>query len=73
MPDLPDHQRRIAVTGLVASGAIAGLGARTFGSQESPMSTTVHASGLADWHAYLLADDGLTWKLDTEFHLRRTA
>ena len=48
MPDLPDHQRRIAVTGLVASGAIAGLGARTFGSQESPMSTTVHASGLAE-------------------------
>jgi len=48
MPDLPDHQRRIAVTGLVASGAIAGLGVGTFRSQGSDMSTTVPASGLAD-------------------------
>jgi hypothetical protein len=25
------------------------------------------------WRAFLLADDGVTWRVDTEFHLRRTA
>jgi hypothetical protein len=25
------------------------------------------------WRAHLLADDGLTWRADTEFHLHRTA
>ncbi len=25
------------------------------------------------WRALLLADDGLTWRTDTEFHLHRTA
>ena len=25
------------------------------------------------WRAFLLGDDGVTWRVDTEFHLRRTA
>jgi hypothetical protein len=25
------------------------------------------------WRAFLLADDGITWRIDSEFHLQRTA